>query len=82
MTFQLPSDATDVARAGRAGRAGTRVGRLVKIVRMIRIFRVAKLYKEAKKAVDKRVIIKKGRRNMLNSQEGSQDDDKSNGDKN
>jgi hypothetical protein len=54
VTFQLPSDATDVARAGRAGRAGTRVGRLLKIVRLIRVFRVAKLYKETKKAMDER----------------------------
>ena len=54
VTFQLPTDATNVARAGRAGRAGTRVGRLMKIVRMIRVFRVAKLYKETKRAIDER----------------------------
>lgn len=57
VTFQLPSDATGVARAGRAGRAGTRVGRLLKIVRMIRVFRVAKLYKEAKMAINERAPV-------------------------
>ncbi|CAI2366775.1 unnamed protein product [Moneuplotes crassus] len=58
VTFRLPTDATNVARAGRAGRAGTRVGRLLKIVRMIRVFRVAKLYKQTKRAIDeKRKII-------------------------
>lgn len=54
VTFKLPSNVTDVARAGRAGKAGTRVGRLLKIARMIRVFRVAKLYKETKKAIDER----------------------------
>ena len=60
VTFQLPTDATNVARAGRAGRAGTRVGRLLKIVRMIRVFRIAKLYKETRKAIDEqRKIIRR-----------------------
>lgn len=62
VTFQMPTDATDVARAGRASRAGTKVGRLLKIVRMIRVFRVAKLYKQTKKAMDSRRQIFKNNR--------------------
>lgn len=59
VTFSIPTNATDVARAGRAGRAGTKAGRLLKIARMIRVFRVAKLYKETKRVIDERRAVLK-----------------------
>ena len=43
--LNIPTDATNVARAGRASRVGTKAGRLIKLMRLIRLIRVAKFYK-------------------------------------
>ena len=52
--LNIPTDATNVARAGRASRVGTKAGRLIKLMRLIRLIRVAKFYKQTSSHLKKR----------------------------
>jgi len=52
--LNIPTDATNVARAGRASRVGTKAGRLIKLMRLIRLIRVAKFYKQTSTHLKKR----------------------------